>query len=165
MREKTVNLILMRFGKLGRAFFLLLQERSRQVRNKYGMDLNLRAIFRAHSGLFSLSEIKLKDVPDLSAPETAPNAVWKPGLGLEDVLRKVKAGVVVECTPSNINTGEPNLRHIIAALDNGWNVASANKGPLAVAFKKLKQKADDNRVQLKFSGAAALLKDIINIYR
>jgi homoserine dehydrogenase len=145
----------MGFGNVGRAFFLLLQERSSQVRKKYGIDLNLRAIFKANGGLFSVSTIKLKDIPDLSAPEAALKSLWRPGLGLEDALRKVKAGVLVECTPSNFKTGEPGLGHIITAFDNGWHVASANKGPLAVAFRKLKQKAEDNRVQLKFSGAAA----------
>jgi homoserine dehydrogenase len=70
-------------------------------------------------------------------------------------LRTVKPGVFVECTPSNIQTGEPGLGHLRAALKAGWHVVTANKGPLAVDFKGLRGLARRNHLALKYGAAAA----------
>ncbi len=153
--EKTVSLVLMGFGHVGRAFFTLLQEKAGSVQKKYGLKLRLRAIFEVNGGLFSSSSINQEDVTGKSAADLPHSPLWEPALEVETVLRMVEAGVLVECTPSDIKTGGPGLRHIRMALDNGWHVATANKGPLAVALKDLKQKAQRNHVQLKLSGATA----------
>lgn len=155
MGEKTVNLILMGFGNVGRAFFALLQEKTERIRTKYGLDLDLRAIFEVNGGLFSSSSINQEDLAGKSAADLAHNPLWKPALALETVLRETEAGVLVECTPSDIKTGGPGLRHIRAALDNGWHVATANKGPLVVDLKNLRQKAEIKHLELKSSGATA----------
>ena len=44
------------------------------------------------------------------------------------------AEVVIECSPTNLSTGEPGTAHIISAMRTGKNVISVNKGPLALAF-------------------------------
>jgi len=46
------------------------------------------------------------------------------------------------------------LSHLRLALDNGWHVVTANKGPLVVDFKGLKRKSTDQRLALEFSAAA-----------
>jgi len=155
MGEKTVNLVLMGFGNVGRAFFALLQEKAGFIRTKYGLDLHLRAILEVNGGLFSSSSINQEDVTGKSAAELARSPLWNPALALETVLGDIEAGVLVECTPSDIKTGGPGLRHIRTALDNGWHVATANKGPLAVDLKNLTQKAETKHVELKSSGATA----------
>jgi len=155
MRKKSVNLILIGFGNVGKAFFHLMEEKAERIRIQFDLDLNLKAIFDVEGGLFSASPIKQNHVLETSARALALNPLWKPGLSLGTVLREVEAGVLVECTSSNIKTGEPGLRHINEALENGWHVATANKGPLAVDFKGLGEKARRNRLELKSSGATA----------
>ncbi len=163
MGEKTVNLVLMGFGNVGRAFFALLLEKAEFVRRKYGLDLRLRAIFELNGGLFSPSSINQEDVTGNSPAELACSPLWNTALSLETVLREIAAGVLVECTPSDIKTGGPGLGHIRAALDNGWHVATANKGPLAVDLKDLKERAERNRVKLKSSGATAAALPTLDI--
>ena len=51
-------------------------------------------------------------------------------------------------TPTNKETGEPGLTYIRKALEYGINVVTSNKGPILLAYKKLKQIAKDNGVQL-----------------
>jgi len=92
---------------------------------------------------------------ETSAGQTSGQALWKAGLTVEAVLKKIEPGVLVECTPSNIQTGEPGLGHIQAALENGWHVVTANKGPLVVAFRMLQNLARENRLSLGYSGATA----------
>jgi homoserine dehydrogenase len=83
------------------------------------------------------------------------NPLWKPGLELVSVLESIKPGVLVECTPSDIKSGGPGLSYIRQALDMGWNVVTASKGPLVIDFRGLHEKAEKKHVALKFSGATA----------
>jgi len=98
--------------------------------------------------LSSLNHLNIEDL-------LANNIDWRPGIRLDSVLEKERAGVLVECTPSNIKKGEPGLSHLHQALDRGWHVVTANKGPLVVDFPGLKRKAKEKHLALKFSGATA----------
>jgi homoserine dehydrogenase len=77
------------------------------------------------------------------------------GLAVESSLKKTEPGILVECTPSNIQTGEPGLGHIRVALRTGWHVVTANKGPLVVDFKGLQDLARSNNLALKYGAATA----------
>lgn len=67
----------------------------------------------------------------------------------------MEPGVLVECTPSDLQTGEPGLSHITWALENGWHVAAASKGALVLEFRKLNDLASRRGVRLMASAAAA----------
>ncbi len=67
----------------------------------------------------------------------------------------MEPGVLVECTPSNLRTGEPALSNITTALENGWHVAATSKGALVVKFRELREMARHKGVRLMASGAAA----------
>lgn len=155
MKEKGVNLILMGFGNVGRAFFQMLEEKALHIQQRYGLLLEIKAIFKSGGGVFSASGIRQGDIREALESGLSGHPLWKPGLSLEVVLKDSERGVLVECTPSNFETGEPGLRHIRLALDNSWNVATANKGPLAVDWRGLQEKAERNGLALKFSGATA----------
>ena len=58
---------------------------------------------------------------------------WLTPTGLE-LVRRAKADILVEASPTNIVDGEPGLSHIRTALERRMHVVSANKGPLVVAF-------------------------------
>ncbi len=68
------------------------------------------------------------------------------------VIENTDAEVVIECTPSNLTTGEPGTSHIIAAMRKGRHVITVNKGPLALSFPSLIELADYNNVMFRFSG-------------
>ncbi|MDH7511556.1 MAG: homoserine dehydrogenase [Clostridiales bacterium] len=155
MTEKAVNLVLMGFGNVGKAFVKLLEEKTDHLRESHGLSLFLRAIFKSTGGLFPCAGFKLKDILDDPGADLRVHAFWKQNLSLESIVREVEPGVLVDCTPSNLKTGEPGLTHARLALDSGWHVVTANKGPLAVNFSGLREKASRNRLALKFSGAAA----------
>ncbi len=80
---------------------------------------------------------------------------WKPGLRVQDIIGDLEPGVLVECTPSDLRTGEPGLSYLMAALEKGWHAVAASKGALVLRFKELIGLARQNGVQLKFSGAVA----------
>jgi homoserine dehydrogenase len=68
------------------------------------------------------------------------------------VIDNVEAEVMLECTPTNLNDGEPATSHITAAMRSHKHVICVNKGPLALAFPSLVELANYNGVMLRFSG-------------
>ncbi|MFP6888262.1 MAG: homoserine dehydrogenase, partial [Nitrospinota bacterium] len=71
--------------------------------------------------------------------------------------------VFVETTPTNIQTGEPALSHIRAALSRGMHVVSANKGPFIRSYNSLKSLADSKGTSLKLSAASAAALPILDV--
>ena len=57
------------------------------------------------------------------------------------IIRELDADVLVEASPSDLQTGGPALDLCHAALANGKHVVLANKGPVAVAYGELMSEA------------------------
>jgi homoserine dehydrogenase len=68
------------------------------------------------------------------------------------VIEKMDAEMLVELTPTNIESGEPGTSNIISAMRSGKHVITVNKGPLALSFPSLMELANYNGVLLRFSG-------------
>lgn len=154
-----IPLILTGYGNVGKAFVRLLAEKHEDCRTAYGLEFDLGGIVRK-SGAWVSS--KIGAFFSLAGPgavpvESAPR--WKPVKDLSQVFdhfeRLGRKGALVECTPSDWRTGEPQLAFIHEALDRGWHIASASKGALVVDFKNLRDKAWTKGLSLKFSGATA----------
>jgi homoserine dehydrogenase len=60
-------------------------------------------------------------------------------------VRHAPADVVVEVTPLDPRRGRPAVAHVRAALHRGRHVVTANKGPLAFAYRSLKRLAERQR--------------------
>jgi homoserine dehydrogenase len=153
--KQPVSLVLAGFGHVGKAFFALLQEKVGSLQKRYGLDLRFGAILKSDGGFLTEGDLLKHKTADLLAPQTGGLPLWRAGLSVESALKKIEPGILVECTPSNLQTGDPGLRHIQAALEKGWHVVTANKGPLVVAFKSLHNLAQEKRLSLKYSGATA----------
>jgi homoserine dehydrogenase len=64
--------------------------------------------------------------------------------GVEDVrawLRAAQADVLFEATSLNVETGQPAVDHIRAALEHGAHAITANKGPIVHAYRELRDLA------------------------
>jgi homoserine dehydrogenase len=64
-----------------------------------------------------------------------------PAASVEDFLDRARADVLVELTTLNPFDGQPAIRHIEAGLDRGLPVITANKGPVAFAWRALQDRA------------------------
>lgn len=147
----------MGFGKVGQAFLQIAHKKAEFCRRQYGLDIRFQSIFEIDGALFSSQTLEMgKILEEISSVSLfRKSSYWKPDVDLQEVLTSIEPGVLVECTPSNIRSGEPGISHIRQALEKGWHVVTANKGPLVVDFRGLREKAQENRVALKFSGATA----------
>ena len=71
-----------------------------------------------------------------------------------EAVQKLDYDVLVELSPLSIKgKGEPAISNIKAALKRGKSVVSANKGPVAFAYRELKELADNNNSKYLFESA------------
>jgi len=151
---KKIPVILTGYGNVGKAFVRLIHEKAGHCRQRYGLDFELVAVLR-RSGGWAPEGDSLEALAAEAGQALDSRPGWKPGLRLEAVFERHSPGVLADCTPSNLKTGEPQLAFFHAALDRGWNIAAASKGALCVDFRGLMSKARAGGVALKFSGATA----------
>jgi homoserine dehydrogenase len=152
---KNVNIIVAGFGRVGRAFWKVVEDKRKVCRERYGLNLVLKAVFKSDGGIFSDTSISMEPSYPGAPLRIQESPDWKPRLRVQNIIGDFERGVLVECTPSDLRTGEPGLSHLTAALEKGWHAAAASKGALVLRFKELTGLARQNGVQLKFSGAAA----------
>lgn len=162
---KTVKLIIVGFGTIGKGVLDVLRMKRKFVADKYGADLVVAAICEVSGTLINpkgvdidsaleyASKGKLKEHPD-----------WKPVKSL-DAIKEVEADIVLELTPGDIKTGEPGLSHILTALGSGKNVVTSNKSPLALKFHELTDLADKKGLFLGYEATVGGAIPIINMYR
>ena len=152
----SIPIILTGFGNVGKAFVRLLVEKHEDCRARYGLDFDLAAVIRRSGVWLARKEGEFFNIADPAAEPMEASSGWSAGMTFADALSRIRnPGVLVECTPSNWRTGEPQLAYLHAALDGGWSVAAASKGALVVDFKNLMAKARAGKTALKFSGATA----------
>jgi len=150
-----MRLIVIGFGIVGQSFAKLLLSRSQDLYGLYGV--NPRIVACIDSGGYAVSATGL----DLHRLLTAKKLSGTVGtydqknreLDTLRVIEKVDAEILLELTPTNLDSGEPGISHIIAGMKSGKHIVTVNKGPLALAFPSLIELANYNNVKLRFSGS------------
>ena len=69
---------------------------------------------------------------------------------VRDWLRAAAADVLFEATSLNVDTGQPAVDHLRAALEHGAHAITANKGPIVYAYEQLRQLAITQRKRFLF---------------
>lgn len=147
----------MGFGNVGKAFLQLIKKKDEDCRKRYGIDFYFAAVFRSQKSVIFSDPQKSGSLQEglLRVREGDRGLEWQEKAHLRDVLDAYQPGVLVECTPTDSQTGGPGLEHIHLALERGWHVVTANKGPLVIDYKGLMEKARRKNLSLKISGATA----------
>jgi homoserine dehydrogenase len=163
---KTHRLLFVGFGTIGRALIRLLQERETALRETYGAILQTTAVVTRRHGIaldpggldmtaiLRLAESGLR-IGDRS-PEQTP---------LEETLRASKADILLENTPTDRWTGEPAASHILAALQSGLHVVTANKGPVAHAYRELRDLAHSTGRRFLFEATVMDGTPVFSLFR
>ncbi len=156
------RLILCGFGKVGKAFGTLINERKHQIEQKYGLGLELVAVVDIGGAALArqgaLAVDKLLSHAEKGGTVETFIGYGIPGISGTEVISSLKADVLVETTPTNLIDGQPGWNHMLAALERGMDIVSANKGPLVLYYRKILElaKAKGCRVFMSAAAAAAL---------
>ncbi len=150
-----LRLALIGFGNVGQEFVRLLSDKKDWLLKSKGLDVEVLAIATKTKGsLMSEKALNLEHVMDhLKADGNllgfGPELTT---LSPRQIIEKTSADLMVELTPLNIDSGQPAIDHIKAAFEVGLDVITANKGPIAYAYKDLRALARSKGVHFRFEG-------------
>jgi homoserine dehydrogenase len=167
----TFELILVGYGNVARRFESLLEEQRMTLARDYGVRVRIVGIAtRRHGSVYGPhagSAFRRADGPAKAGPHIPRGTL----AFLRDALKRSAAAarqrrlVVVETTTLDIERGEPAIAHVRAALGAGAHVVTANKGPVAFAYRALTRAAARADRRFLFEGAVMDGVPIFNLAR
>ena len=168
-----IDLVLVGFGSVARRFVRLLRERDAFLSRDHDLTTRIVAIATArHGSLVDPAGIDAVRAADLVAAGKPLSEVGAPREAaathaLDVIGRTAGDGrtVMVETTILDIETGEPAASHIRAAFDRGQHVITANKGPIACAYRELRALAAARGLEFFFEGTVLDGIPVFNLVR
>lgn len=141
-----MRLLIVGFGTVGQGFTEILQEKAAHLAAKglrplvVGVATGSRGILYDPAGLEIPALLAAISSGSLNAyPDSA--TLQRDFADAEALIRAADAEVLVEASPTNLQTAEPALSHFRAALATGKHIITANKGPTALHLPQLLQEA------------------------
>ncbi len=164
---RQINLALLGFGHVGRAFGRLLLERRKWLLREFGLEWKITGIATRGHGLCI-------DASGLPTGQVLQAAGRRRGLdrfhngpacsSTSDFIRQCGADVLFEMTVLDLS-GEPAATHIREALQAGLHVVTVNKGPVATHFRPLSRLARLRGVRFLYEGTVMDGAPVFNLVR
>ena len=141
-------------GNVGTSFLQLLKEKRDNIRVNFNFECKLVAIFENDGALINSEGIDLDDLLEDST-NLRKNQYWTSNVKAQDLIATLDIDILIETTPTNPNTGEPALTHILQSLNNNIDVISSNKAPFYLHYKKIQNLAKKMSGLVKFEATVA----------
>lgn len=141
-----MRIALIGFGTVGQGLAQILRDRALALDDEQGFRASLVAVAtRSRGTLMSPAGLDPAALLDAIAAGGLGHYPDVPGLergwSAGRIAREAAADVLVEASPSDLQTGGPALDLSYAALASGKHVVLANKGPVVVAYLPLQAAA------------------------
>ncbi len=78
-------------------------------------------------------------------------------------IEKSNSNVVCELAYTNLKNGQPAIKHFEVAFKNRKHIVTSNKGPAALAYRRLKRLAEKNGVRFMIEGTVLSGTPVINL--
>jgi homoserine dehydrogenase len=160
-----MKIAILGLGAVGKGVTQVIAMKQDYLQNKYGFNLEIVAAADSSGGVICNegldANLLLKTKKEKGNVSDYP-IYGDPNLNSLKILEEADYDCLVEVTPTNIEDGEPALSHLLTAIENGKDVVTSNKGPLALSFSTLDDAARFNDVQLRFEASVGGAMPIIN---
>ena len=150
-----MKIALIGYGIVGQGLVEILRDKHTDLQTQYGLNAQVVAVATRSRG--TLAHPDGLDLHALTAPTSVANLAHYPDstglmrdLNVLEMLEASGAEVVVEVSPSQLETAQPALDYVRYALHHKKHVVLANKGPVAVGLSELTALARANGVQLRY---------------
>src|SRR3984893_18680726 len=163
---KTINLGLLGFGNVNRTLVELLQRKESELRERHGIEWLVTGVasrrigWQANASGFDVAELLRARNSDafarLRGEECRNYNAW---------LDAARPAVVFEATSLNVETGQPAIDHIRAALEHRAPPITANKGPVVHAYEELRELAARRGKQFLFESTVMDGIPIFSLFR
>jgi homoserine dehydrogenase len=155
------NLCFLGFGNVNRTLARLLEDRRQELLDRHGISFRITGIASRRLGWIADPQgldpdacgekarveraLLPADGREASLPQplfsTNPKETSPHPTNVQKWLTAAQADVLFEATSLNVETGQPAVDHIRAALTHGAHAITANKGPIVHAYRELRDLA------------------------
>lgn len=158
---KTIRASIIGFGAVGQGVAEVLLQKDEYLKN-IGLDIKVVAVADSKGAATNPDGVDLSKV--MSHKRDEGTVGFEKLTGLE-VITNIDHEIVIETTPTDINTGGVGLPNMLAAFEHGRDVVTSNKGPLALKYRELAEIAKENGSNFKFEATVGGAMPIINLTR
>ncbi len=159
---KRFNLCLLGLGNVGRALAALLLKKREEVRERDGIEWRITGVATRRMGWLVSREGF--DVASLLSGTVASDVAPQPA-NVKEWLDTARCDVLFETTSLDVQTGEPAISHIRAALESGAHAITANKGTLVYAYRELDELARARGLRFMFEATVADCLPVFSLFR
>lgn len=166
------NISLIGFGTVGQGLCEILLNKQDDLEHKYGFNWEIVAVSDILKGAIYCPEgLDVKQLLDLSNSNKSLEEYrsnkdccgCEKGWSALTTIRESNAHTICELTYTDVKTGEPAITHCRTAFENGKNIVTSNKGPVALMYNELKTLAEENNVEFKIEGTVVSGAPVINL--
>jgi len=156
---KTLRCSIIGFGAIGQgvAEVLLLKK---EFLEDTGLDVRVVAVVDSKGATIDPDGVDLADC--LARKREKGTVALEKITGLE-VIKSVDHELVIETTPTNIETGGAGLQNMLAAFEKGRDVVTSNKGPLTLKYRELVESAKVAGCIFRFEATVGGSMPVINL--
>ncbi len=153
-----MRIVIVGFGTVGQGLAEILQEKAAHLVTQ-GLEATVVGVATGSRGILYHPEgLDLAQLLAAIEGGSLRHYPASPGLqqdfaDAEALVRAAEADVLVEASPTNLETAQPALAHFRAALETGKHVVTANKGPTALHLPQLLQEAAARGLHLRYEAS------------
>lgn len=164
---KECKIIIMGFGSVGQGIANAISLKKAMIKEKYDVELKVVAAADSSTSAICQDGLDEKLLVDVKKNKGKLSAYPDCGNNMSglDVLDAVEYDLLMEATPTNIETAEPALSLTLKAFEQRKDVVTSNKGHLALKFSEVSQAAEKNGVEFKYEASVGGAMPIINFTR
>jgi homoserine dehydrogenase len=157
----TFNLCFLGFGNVGRALARLFVAKSGELRKLYGIEWRLTGVATRRMGWlsqangFDVEQLLSGDVPSTTSRSNS----------MVEWLESAQPDALLETTSLNVETGQPAIDYLRAALQFGAHAITANKGTLVHAYDELAELAKAKGKRFLFEATVLDSAPIFSLFR
>ena len=150
---ERIRIALIGYGNVGKAFAEMLERKKEYIIETFEREPVITAICTGSRGAMI--------DPDGIDTSTITDERFDHKTEALSVIDFGEYDVMIELTPINIMTGMPATEHVRRALNRRKHVITANKGPIAWAYRELRDLAKEKGVQFLYE---ATVMDGVPVY-
>jgi homoserine dehydrogenase len=158
---KTIRASIIGFGSVGRGVAEVLLKKADKIR-KHGFEIRVVAIADSKSAVTDPAGLDLKKILDTKAETGKVSGDKTSGI---DIINSFEHELVIETTPSDIETGGVGLDNMLMAFNRGRDVVTSNKGPLALKFGELMAASKKSGSKFGYEATVGGAMPVLNLVR
>jgi len=156
------EIVISGYGNVARELVKLFLEKQEMLKETYGLDGKVCGIIGSKGMIYQKEGINLNGLLQHGIGSAALS-LYGEHFDVPLQQTEIKGDILVECSPTNIENGEPGKTYICQALENGIDVIAVSKGALVTSFDELMESAKKSGAKLKYSGATAAALPTLDI--